>query len=195
METLNIPLFPLQTVLFPEGPLPLRIFEPRYLDMVSQCLKTDSPFGVCLIRQGQEVGTAADAHRIGTLASIVDWNRLPDGLLGIVAEGGERFSIENTKVQPNQLLIGEVALLPEDPVVAIPEKHRMLVNLVRHLFEERQDLYAGREHRFDDAGWVSFRLAESLPLEPAFKQRLLEISSPLERLAELQVIVNELADG
>jgi len=195
METLNIPLFPLQTVLFPEGPLPLRIFEPRYLEMVSQCMKTESPFGVCLIREGQEVGPAPDGYSIGTLATIVDWNRLPDGLLGIVAEGGERFSIESTATQPNQLLVGQVVLLPEDPIVPVPEKHRMLVNLVRHVFEERQDLYAGAENRFDDAGWVSFRLAESLPLDLSFKQRLLEISSPLERLAELQAVVNELADG
>ena len=194
MDTLNIPLFPLQTVLFPEGPLPLRIFEPRYLDMVSQCMKTKSPFGVCLIRDGQEVGPV-DAHSIGTLATIVDWNRLPDGLLGIVAEGGERFSIESTTTQPNQLLIARVVLIPEDPIVPIPEKHRMLVNLVRHVFEERQDMYGGMESRFNDAGWVSFRLAESLPLDTSFKQRLLEMSSPLERLAELQLIVNELADG
>lgn len=195
METLNIPLFPLQTVLFPGGPLPLRIFEPRYLDMISACMKAQSPFGVCLIRDGREAGQVSEPYDIGTLAMIVDWHQLPDGLLGVVAEGGERFSIESKSLQPDQLLTAKVALIPEDPIVAIPEKHRMLVNLVRHIIEEQGVTYASTEHRFDDASWVSFRLAESLPLEAVFKQRLLEMTSPLARLEELQQVINELADG
>ena len=86
VDTFNIPLFPLGTVLFPGGPLPLRIFEPRYLDMVSDRMKQQSPFGVCLIRSGSEGGAPAELYRIGTLATIVDWNQLPDGLP--VAEEG-----------------------------------------------------------------------------------------------------------
>ena len=113
MPTLSIPLFPLNAVLFPGGPLSLRIFEPRYLDMVSHCLKTDSAFGVCLIQDGKEAGPAAVPHSIGTLARIIDWDKLPEGLLGIVVLGSHRFVIESTEIGNNQLVSGTVKVLPE----------------------------------------------------------------------------------
>ena len=100
----SIALFPLNTVLLPGGPLPLRIFEPRYLQMVSECLKHDRPFGVCLIAKGKEAGEAPVAHEYGTLARIEDWSQLPDGHLGITARGGERFIVRNTRVAANQLV-------------------------------------------------------------------------------------------
>jgi len=106
LNTLTISLFPLNTVLFPGGPLPLRIFEPRYLDMVSKSLKHSQPFGVCLIREGDETGRPAEPHPIGTFAHIVDWDQLSDGLLGITARGGERFFVNRYDVGTNQLLVG-----------------------------------------------------------------------------------------
>lgn len=112
MEALSVPLFPLNTVLFPGGPLPLRIFEPRYLDMVARCVKNDSCFGVCLIEDGKEARDAAVPHSIGTLARIIDWDKLPDGMLGIVALGSDRFHIDSTDVESNQLIHGTVTLLP-----------------------------------------------------------------------------------
>ena len=92
-DQIQIPLFPLGTVLFPGGPLPLRIFEPRYLDMVSDCLRNDKAFGVCLIKDGREVGEPAQPFDVGTMAKIVDWDRTDDGLLAITALGTSRFRI------------------------------------------------------------------------------------------------------
>ena len=114
----ELSLFPLGTVLFPDGPLALRIFEPRYLDMVSACLRNDQPFGVCLIRSGREVGAAASPFAVGTLARIVDWHRSDDGLLGIVALGTRRFRVLETRTQPDQLLVGRLEVIDE-PEVAL----------------------------------------------------------------------------
>lgn len=195
MDTLTIPLFPLSTVLFPGGPIPLRIFEPRYLEMVSHCVKKQTPFGVSLIRDGKEAGTPAEPHEIGTLATIVDWHTLPDGLLGIVAEGGDRFTIQDTKLQSNQLLTAEVALIPGDPVIALPSKYVKLGHLLSEIIEEAGPLYASIQRHFGDASWVSYRLAEILPLDTVVKQYLLEMSSPLTRLTHLQSALRNLFDA
>ena len=103
---MHVPLFPLNAVLFPGGPLPLRIFEPRYLSMVSHCMQTDSPFGVLLIRDGNETGLST-THHVGTLARITDWYQGSDGLLGITAIGEERFRLISTTRQDDGLNIGE----------------------------------------------------------------------------------------
>jgi Lon protease-like protein len=95
-------------VLFPGGPLPLRIFEARYLDMISRCLKTDTPFGVLLIRDGDETG-AARTHTVGTLARIVDWYQGSDGLLGVTAAGEQRFRLLDVGIQPDGLNAGRPA--------------------------------------------------------------------------------------
>ncbi len=195
MNALNIPLFPLNSVLFPGGPLPLRIFEPRYLDMVSQCLKSESPFGVCLIRDGKEVGQAAEPHNIGTLASIVDWHTLPDGMLGIVAEGGDRFTILETKLRKHQLLTADVTIIAADPLVSVPPEYDKLTHLLNKVIDDAGPLYASVPRRFEDASWVSYRLAEILPLDTTVKQYLLELSSPIGRLQHLQKAVRNLFDA
>ena len=107
---MEVPLFPLRTVLYPGGPLPLRIFEQRYLDMISRCMKTDSPFGVLLIRKGSESGPA-ETFDIGTLARITDWYQGSDGLLGVTATGTERFRLLSGRRESDGLLVGEVELL------------------------------------------------------------------------------------
>lgn len=195
MNTLNIPLFPLQTVLFPGGPLLLRIFEPRYLSMISSCLKQSRPFGVCLIRQGSETGAAAEPHSVGTLATIIDWNRLPDGLLGITAEGGERFEVEATSIEQDQLTTAEIALIPDDPVQPVPPEFATMVELLKEIINQAGPTYAALEFHFDNASWVGFRLAELLPLESDFKQKLLEMTSPWERLRLIQDTVEELVES
>src|SRR5687768_15209514 len=98
-----LPLFPLNTVLFPGGPLRLRIFEPRYLDMVSRCMRESSSFGVALITEGKEAGGTARTTGVGTTARIVDFERLDDGLLGITARGEQRFTIEDVRTQSDGL--------------------------------------------------------------------------------------------
>ena len=195
MDTFNIPLFPLSTVLFPGGPLSLRIFEPRYLDMVSDRMKQQKPFGVCLIRSGSEVGGSAEPHRIGTLATIVDWNQLPDGLLGIVVEGGDRFALETTQMRPDKLLIGDIAVVPPDPIQPVPNAYQHLATLLQELIDQAGALYATMDQDFEDSSWVSYRLSELLPIAAEDKQRLLESSSAFDRLRLLNHLVEKIAES
>jgi len=183
------PLFPLNTVLFPGGPLSLRIFEPRYLDMVSECLRSEQPFGVCLIAGGSEVGAPADTVAVGTLARIVDWSRLEDGLLGIGARGEGRFRVLERRTAENRLVLARVAELPAEPPSPLPPEHAPLAHLLEHVLEQVGRLYAGLPARYDDATWVGYRLAELLPLPLTRKQYFLELEDPLERLAQLAAVV------
>ena len=187
MPLADIPLFPLSAVLFPGGPLNLRIFERRYLDLVRDCSRSGSGFGVCLILEGREVGEPALPAAIGTLARITDFCTLPDGLLGISAEGGERFQVASTRVRSDGLMHGEVRFWPEEPIVAIPPEHGLLATILERLVEQIGGALAKVERsRFDDASWVGFRLAELLPLAQPEKQHLLQMTDPLQRLVQLQ---------
>ena len=185
MNPLGIPLFPLHTVLFPGGPFPLRVFEPRYLQMIGDCLKSDSCFGVCLISDGREVGEAATPHEIGTTARIVDWHQRHDGLLGITALGERRFRVLGREVQRNQLTIAKVEMLPEDGELDLPEKYLPLSDLLQRLVDQAGHYYAGLPRRFGDAAWVGYRLSELLPLSLPRRQYLLEIEDPIARLEQL----------
>lgn len=183
----DIPLFPLSSVLFPGAPLNLRIFEQRYLDLVRECSSNASGFGVCLILDGREVGEPALPAAVGTLARITDFYTLPDGLLGIGAEGGERFQVSSTRIRDNGLMHGDVRLWPSEPVVPVPPEHGLLATILERLIDQIGNAYAKVERaRFDDASWVGFRLGELLPLEQTEKQHLLQLADPIQRLAQLQ---------
>ena len=186
-------MFALNTVLYPEGPLPLRIFEPRYVDMVSDRLRRDAPFIVALIRSGREVGGGATTHSIGTLARIVDWNRQDDGLLGIVALGGRRVEVLDTETRPDGLCVATARILEDEPASAVPPEHRRLAALLRGLLEELEARYRFVTPRFGDASFVGYRLSELLPMPLARKQQLLEIEDPLWRLRELAEVVAALS--
>lgn len=182
----DIPLFPLSSVLFPDGVLQLRIFEPRYLDMVRECARSGSGFGVCLILEGAEVGAPAVPAAFGTLARITDFHTLPGGLLGIQVHGAERFHVEGTRVRSNGLVHGTVRFLPADPVVVLPVECALLATILERLLERIGGERANVDRdRYDDAGWVGFRLAETLPLTGAERQELLQMIDPLERLQRL----------
>lgn len=178
---MQIPLFPLNTVLFPGGPLPLRIFEARYTAMVSDCVQNDSPFGVLLIRDGGEVGTAT-TYEIGTLARISDWYQGSDGLLGVTAIGEQRFRVISSHREISGLNVGEVEILPPEPSMALPEEYRSMADLLASVLDDLGRLYEPIERRFDDASWVTSRFVEILPMELAQKQRCLEDGDPRERL-------------
>jgi Lon protease-like protein len=184
----GVPLFPLNTVLFPGGPLPLRIFEPRYLAMVSRCLRDDGEFGVVLITGGGEVGQATTASS-GTLARIVDWYQGPDGLLGVTARGTRRFRLDRVGRQADGLYLGDVTLLPDEPPLPLPAEFAPLATLLDSIMDELATLYDGLERHPDDATWVGQRLAEILPLPPAEKQACLEAADPLERLRLLKPLL------
>lgn len=182
MNRLTIPIFPLHSVLFPGGPLALRIFEPRYLDMVSRCLKEESGFGVCLIKEGSEVGPAAEVYAVGTLGQITYWYQRADGLLGVTLVGEQRFHILGQRVESNQLLVAEVELLPNDPPHPVPEVYQGLVAMLKRIMGELEHPYINLPKQYEDAGWVSARLVELLPLAHSYKQRLLQEEEPLRRL-------------
>ena len=193
-ETLETtPVFPLSTVLFPGGPLHLRIFEPRYLDMVSDRLRRDAPFIVALILTGREAGGSATTHRTGTLARIVDWNRREDGLLGITSLGGRRVCVLDTSIRPDNLCVATARMLEEEPASTIPGEFRKLENLLRRLLEQFESLYSHVTPRYDDASWVGYRLSELLPIPLPRKQQMLEMDDPVERLDQLDGIIASLA--
>ena len=189
-----MPVFALNTVLYPEGPLPLRIFEPRYVDMVSDRLRRDAPFIVALIRSGREVGGGATTHSIGTLARIVDWNRQDDGLLGIVALGGRRVKLLDTETRPDGLCVANARMLEDEPAATVPDEHGKMAGLLRGVLDQLESRYRFVNPRYDDASWVGYRLSELLPMPLARKQHLLEIEDPVFRLRQLAEVVATLAD-
>jgi Lon protease-like protein len=190
-DSTEIPLFPLNAVLFPRGPLPLRIFETRYVDMVKRCMREDACFGVVLVSGGSDVGQPAGYADVGTTARIVDFNLLPDGLLGITCRGERRFRILERRREADGLNVGSIewldAATPE--VVRVPSEFRHLSDLLRRVLPELGDVYAGLEPRHDDAEWVGARLIEILPLALEDKQSCLELMDPLERLALIAPLI------
>lgn len=190
MRIINIPLFPLPTVLFPGGFLPLRIFEQRYIDMVRECSIKASCFGVCLIHNPQDTNRAATHLRVGTTAEICDFSTLDDGLLGITTRGKQKFIIHNTRMRDNGLLIGEVNILPEPAPAEVPEEFSVLSLIAGRFMEQVGSNYPGfQPGDLQDASWVGYRLSELLPLDNQERQALLQITEPLERL---QVLVEVL---
>ena len=177
----KIPLFPLGTVLFPDGPLPLRVFEPRYLDMVSRCMKQGSEFGVVLLMSGSEIGEAETAT-IGTRARILDWYQGSDGILGITAVGTERFVLNTSSRQPDGLYLGEVSSIAAEPKIALPEEYQSMAALLEVIINDLGKLYENLDTNYTDATWVGLRFAEILPISLEDKQRCLEMDDPLERL-------------
>ena len=183
----SIALFPLNIVLFPLGPLPLRIFETRYVDMVKRCMRGDTGFGVVLIREGAEVGPAA-TFEIGTTAKITDFDQLPDGLLGLSCVGRERFRILRRHTQADGLNLADVEWLEPEPALPVSDAHRRLATLLENVLPQLGGVYAGIEMRLGDASWVGHRLAEILPIPLPEKQLLLEMNDPLQRLEALALL-------
>lgn len=188
-EVREFPLFPLETVLFPGGPLTLKIFEPRYLDMVSRCLREHSGFVVVLITEGAETAAIASFAAIGTEARIVDFHSLDGGLLGISCIGRERVRVLEAWREADGMNRARVTAIAADPVLAVPAPQAWLADVVRRALPQAGDACRHVEMR-DDAAWIGNRLAEMLPLTLADKQALLELTDPLERLSVLEPAVS-----
>jgi len=183
----ELPLFPLRTVLFPGGVLPLRIFETRYVDLVRRCLKADSGFGVVLLVRGSETGGSVRATAaVGTEARIVDFDPLEDGLLGLTCVGQERIRVLRAWAQEDKLNVGEVETIAPDPVEPVPEDCSGLPKLLKSHWQNVAAAYPNVVPRFDEAGWVANRLAELMGLDVAVRQQLLETQDPIARLRELR---------
>jgi len=194
MDTLEIPIFPLGAVLYPAGRLPLRIFEPRYVEMTRACIRDNSPFGVTLIRAGYEVGKPAVPSTVGCTARIVQWQETePDRFL-LLAQGESVFRILQHRALPSGLIVAAIELdEPPDPM-PLAERHEVLAQLLADMIERIGEEHFPKPPRFGDAAWVGNRLCELLPVEPERKQRLLEIADPLAVLDEVQRLLKQLRE-
>jgi Lon protease-like protein len=177
-----LPLFPLNTVVFPGGRLPLKIFEQRYLEMVKQAIAGNTPFGICAIREGAETGTPAVPYSIGTRVRITDWDMLQTGILHIDTLAQERFVVRSTHAEPSGLLIGAVEAVSAESAITVPEDLELAVEILRHIISEYGDAHFPAPHDFDNAVWVGYRLAEVLPLRLSIRQNLLEMNDSITRL-------------
>lgn len=194
MSVTEIPLFPLNTVLFPGGVLPLRIFEPRYVDMVRRCMREGGEFGVVLIREGVEAGGAATAFDAGTLVQIVDFDQLPDKLLGITTRGTRRFRVLSSRTQDDGLHVARIELLRDAEPLPLPQEFKRYAALLEQALPQMGDFFKHLQPQYDDAGWVSGRLTEVLPISLTDKQRLLEMDDPIARLHVLRPLLSSSAN-
>jgi Lon protease-like protein len=185
----EVALFPLHTVLFPGGRLPLRIFEQRYMEMAKACLRDNAPFGVCLIHQGKEVGEPAVPVGVGCLARIAEWDMPQLGVLQVTARGESRFRILHQRVQADGLVRASIELLPEGDDAPLPDAAARYAKLLERVIEQHPALLE-RPHRLDSSAWVSARLAELLPLPLEAKQALLETENGRARLEKLDALVS-----
>ncbi|MEM1173250.1 MAG: LON peptidase substrate-binding domain-containing protein [Pseudomonadota bacterium] len=188
---MQVPLFPLNTVLFPGGPLPLRIFETRYVDMVSQCMKDNTSFGVLLIREGQEAGTPASTYSVGTLARIVDFYQGSDGLLGVTAIGTHKFELTSVERRDDGLNIGQIEILPGETPMVLPNDYASLAEILEAILDDLGRLYEELDRHFDDAGWVANRFLEILPIALEQKQMCLERADCRQRLDIVAAVLEQ----
>ena len=191
IEVLNIALFPLNTVLFPGGILPLRLFEQRYLDMAAACMKANKPFGICLIDQGNETGKAASPHQVGTLAEITNWEMEQLGILQITARGLKRFRILEQESGANQSLSAKIEVIPNNGPLPLPTERQRLLPLLQRIIKDVGSERIAEPHLMDEAEWVSYRITEVLPIQNLAKQKLLELEDPIARLEILEKYLSQ----
>ena len=189
---LEIPLFPLHSVLFPGGVLPLRIFEPRYLDMVSDCMKKETNFGICLIKEGSETGQPAMSFELGTIASIDYWHMRTDGILGITAHGESRFKIISTENQNNKLTMAQIETIPNETKIELPEEYSRMADMLEHIIKQLGYPFMRLKADYNDASWVSSRLTELLPIKLEQKQSCLEMNDPIKRMQQLSMLLKDI---
>ena len=178
---MNLPLFPLNAVLFPDGLLSLRVFEQRYMEMVSHAMRDGTDFGICLIASGQEVGQPAQPHEIGTIARISDWDMQQLGMLNIKVRGVQRFRILEQRTEASGLLQATVEPIPNEVPLHLPAKLARLQPLMRVILADAGDAVPP-PHPLDDAVWLGNRYAELLPISLLAKQKLMELDDSLLRV-------------
>jgi Lon protease-like protein len=196
----ELPLFPLRMVLFPDGLLELKIFEARYLDLMSRCMREELPFGVVCLKSGREVKGAEgiDLCDVGTTAELVEVDSASAGILLVRCRGGTRFALGATRQEPDGLWVGTTTAIDADPVVAPSASH---ADIVKSLAEAIAALAAQgatpffEPHRLDDAGWVANRWCEILPLPVEAKQRLMTLADPLARLEVVDSLMRVRSDA
>jgi len=190
-QEMDIPLFPLNTVLFPGGLLPLRVFEQRYMDMVKTCMKQETPFGICLIKDGEEVGTPALPHDVGCLVRIADWDMPQLGVLNLKVQGMQRFSIEQHRVEKDGLIVAHVTMQPAERTQDIPPELAGCSAVLKGIMEKVGVENFAQPFHYEDAVWVGYRLAELLPIKLSAKQAMLEMNDSIMRLRILHKFLGQ----
>lgn len=191
---MQIPLFPLSSIVLPQGLMPLRLFERRYIDMVKECFRHNSGFGICLIQNGREAGEPSEPYPLGTTVSIIDFDQGADGLLHITAKGDEEFKILTYSANESGLLIAEVELLPAKPKTAMKPEYEILAQKLELILSYLETDIRFEEKQLDDADWVCHRLLEVLPLAADAKFELLQMSTNQERLQALSALQIQIAE-
>ena len=189
----DLPIFPLRTILFPDSKLPLRIFEPRYIDMVSRSMREDSEFGIILSREGSDP-KMFETYDTGTLAKIIDWDQGGDGLLGITTIGTQKFQLKELNKQEDGLNIGTIERLEKEGDYKPLKEFTHLVELLQAILDD-VNIYGDDEKNFDSASWISYRFAEILPLRVEDKQKCLEIDDPIIRLNFLEPLIKMIRES
>ena len=189
----DLPIFPLRTILFPDSKLPLRIFEPRYIDMVSRSLREDSEFGIILSRESTDP-KMFETYDTGTLAKIIDWDQGGDGLLGITTLGTQKFRLKELNKQEDGLNIGSIERIEKEGDYKPLKEFTHLVELLQAILDD-VNIYDDDEKRFDSASWISYRFAEILPLRIEDKQKCLEIDDPIIRLNFLEPLIKMIRES
>ena len=185
--TTSLPLVPLHGVLVPGAALDLRIFERRYLDMVGECGRNGSGFGICLILEGNEAGTPATPVAFGTEAVIEDFGNTPEGLLSLRVRGRRRFHVLRTRVRDTGLIVADIEWRDDvAPSSRLRPEHALLAELLRRILLQVDAGHVDPDPAlFDDAAWTGWRLAELLPLSMPQRQALLQLDDPHARLQYL----------
>ena len=189
----DLPIFPLRTILFPDSKLPLRIFEPRYIDMVSRSMREDSEFGIILSRESTDP-KMFETYDTGTLAKIIDWDQGGDGLLGITTLGTQKFRLKELNKQEDGLNIGSIERIEKEGDYKPLKEFTHLVELLQAILDD-VNIYDDDEKRFDSASWISYRFAEILPLRVEDKQKCLEIDDPIIRLNFLEPLIKMIRES
>ena len=189
----EVHIFPLNTVLFPGGVLPLKVFEQRYIEMTKVCIKEDRPFGVCLIKEGKEVGTPAVPQEIGCLARIMQWDMPQLGVFHLTTEGTQRFRILRSSVDKTGLISAAIETLPAEHEVAPDDS--LCAEVLKAIIEKVGGAHFPEPHRLEDAAWVGYRLSEVLPISLDTKQELLQLHDPQARLSRLRQILSQQGVG
>ncbi len=179
-RAMELPLFPLKTVLLPGNKLSLKVFEPRYIDMIADCMREKKLFGVVLIYQGEETDKEVEVFTTGTTAEVVDWQNRDDGLLGITVLGRKRFQIFSTHIEQSGLLVSEVEYLDDAAEQQMPDQFFYMQELLWHISTHKQD-----DQRQADFCKIVYQLIYLLPLDYNLKQQLLEVPHCLDRAVVL----------
>lgn len=191
-QSITVPLFPLRLVVFPETTVSLRIFEPRYLDMVKECSLKGTGFGICLnLRDSQaDQSEYMMTSAVGTLVSITDFFNTHDNLLGLTVTGTQRFHVDKTRIRDNGLLMGDVTILPEPEAIPLQPEHALLGTLFERIIEQHGGPYANASpDQINNSCWLGYRLCELLPISDEDRQRILACDDAYIRMDMLLSLI------